>query len=172
MGNPDITVKRGEFDAPRSTIEGIQRKASDEKRDLTEDELRSIKDQGDQARKIADEVTMLAEIDTRSAAVAQLGAQVDETATRSVSNTTAVDRDPGHYRSETEGGTRSFFADLMRAKEDDGDARDRLTEHHPRTQLVQRWYRHPASQVAERRVRRDRAPDASGCGRCPSHPAG
>ena len=81
MGNPYITAKRGEFDALRSTIEGIQRKASDEKRDLTEDELRSIKDQGDQARKIADEVTMLAEIDTRSAAVAQLGAQVDETAT-------------------------------------------------------------------------------------------
>lgn len=45
------------------------------------------------------------------------------------SGTTAQDRDPGHYRSEAEGGTNSFFADIVRAREGDTEAATRLLEH-------------------------------------------
>ncbi|GAA2855354.1 hypothetical protein GCM10010472_10810 [Pseudonocardia halophobica] len=129
--NPYLKAKRDQYEALRSTIEGVQTRAASEERDLSEDELRSVKEQGETAKKIADEIQALVEIEQRSAAVAELGSKIDQAAeqTRAVSNTQAVDRDPGHYRSEAEGGTRSFFADLMRAKEDDGDARQRLSEH-------------------------------------------
>ncbi|MGL5912019.1 MAG: phage major capsid protein [Phycicoccus sp.] len=50
---------------------------------------------------------------------------------RTESNTTAVDRDPGHYRSVVEGGQHSFFADMYRssAQLDDGESKQRLQEH-------------------------------------------
>ncbi|MGL5909861.1 MAG: phage major capsid protein [Phycicoccus sp.] len=50
---------------------------------------------------------------------------------RAESNTTAVDRDPGHYRSVVEGGLHSFFADMYRSSQqlDDGESKQRLTEY-------------------------------------------
>jgi HK97 family phage major capsid protein len=128
--NPYIKAKRSQFEALRTTIEGAQTRAADEKRDLTDDELKSVREQGEQARKLADEITDLTEIETRAAAVAGLASSVDEGTERTrAGGATTQDRDPGHYRSEVDGGTRSFFADLMRAKEDDSEARTRLTEH-------------------------------------------
>jgi HK97 family phage major capsid protein len=129
--NPYIKAKREQYDSLRQTIEGLQNRAAEDKRDLTEDELRSVKDQGEQAKKIAEEITSLTEIENRSAQVAALGAKVEQATEVRVSNTSAVDRDPGHYRSEADGGTRSFFGDLIRSKElGDDDAKTRLTEHH------------------------------------------
>lgn len=125
--NKYLTVKRDEYESLRKSIEGFQTRAADETRDLTDTELSTVTEQGEQARRLADEITALVEIEQRNAKVAALAADVD-TATRTAT-TTAVDRDPGHYRSESEGGTRSFFADLMRSREDDGEAKTRLTEH-------------------------------------------
>jgi HK97 family phage major capsid protein len=48
------------------------------------------------------------------------------------SNTTARDRDPGHYRSVKQGGRNSFFHDLVHARpevSDDVEARQRIQEH-------------------------------------------
>lgn len=127
--NPYLKAKRAQYEALRTTIEGFQTRAADENRDLTDDELRSVQEQGEQAKKIADEITSLTEIEQRSAKVAELGARV-ETETRSTGNTSAVDRDPGHYRSEADGGRYSFFSDMVRAKEyGDEDAVRRLAEH-------------------------------------------
>lgn len=132
--NPYLRAKREQYDAIRTSIEGLQTRAADEKRDLTPDELRSVQDQGEQAKKIAEEIESLTEIETRSRKVAELADSVigdeDTEQTRSTSTTTAKDRDPGHYRSSVEGGQHSFFADLRRAKGmGDEVAARRLAEH-------------------------------------------
>lgn len=138
--NPYLKAKREQYDSLRAGIEGLQTRAVSDKRDLTEAELRSVTEQGEQARKLADEISALTEIEARHSAVAKLGAQVDtevaesETQNRDAGNgavrvgsTTTKDRDPGHYR---RGAGRSFFGDLFQARAlQDGDALKRLTEH-------------------------------------------
>lgn len=129
--NPYLKAKREQYEALRTTIEGVQTRAAEEGRDLTEDELRSVKEQGEQARKLADEIQALTEIENRHAAVAGLAVDVakpEETrAAVPVSGTTTRDRDPGHYR---KGAGYSFFGDLFAARSlQDEDARRRLTEH-------------------------------------------
>lgn len=126
--NPYLVRKREQFDSIRTAIEGMQTRAADENRDLTDDELRSVADQGEQAKKIASEIESLSDIETRSASVANLAATLG--ATRETSSTTAKDRDPGHYRSMADGGQHSFFADIVRSsKGRDHDAVQRLSEH-------------------------------------------
>ncbi|QJY51256.1 phage major capsid protein [Pseudonocardia broussonetiae] len=134
--NPYLVAQRAKYEALRTSIEGLQSRAADANRDLTEDELRSVTDQGAEARKLADTIESLTEIETRHAAVAATAAQVEadtthnrETATGAtrVGNAQSRDRDPGHYRRD---GSNGFFADLFAARSlQDGDAIRRLTEH-------------------------------------------
>jgi len=134
--NPYLARKREQYEALRSTIEGLQTRAATENRDLTADELRSVQEQGETAKGLAAEIESLTAIEHRHAAVANLAADVDTATTDTtevrsgavrVGTTTAVDRDPGHYR---KGAGHSFFGDLFAARSlQDGDALRRLTEH-------------------------------------------
>lgn len=138
--NPYLAAKRAEYDALKAGIEGLQSRAATENRSLTDDELTSVRSQGEQARKLADEITALTEIEQRHAAVAQLAHRVDterrdesgtegdeQTRGTRLSGTATRDRDPGHYRRD---GAHSFFSDVYRHRAlDDHDARTRLLEH-------------------------------------------
>ncbi|MEU7817064.1 hypothetical protein [Pseudonocardia sp. NPDC049154] len=135
MSNPYLARRRSEYDALRQSIEGIQNRAAQENRDLTPEELTSVRSQGEQAQTLAAEITDLTEIQNRHAAVASLAAEVaqdapaqaEETRTVRVGTTTTRDRDPGHYRKD---GGRSFFGDLFAARSlQDETAQRRLIEH-------------------------------------------
>lgn len=137
--NPYLARKREQYEALRSSIEGLQTRAAEENRDLTADELRSVQDQGEAAKGLASEIESLTEIQNRHAAVAKLGAEIaagtrdggTETragAERLTGGTQTRDRDPGHYRKD--GSEHSFFSDLFHARslQDEGAMR-RLVEH-------------------------------------------
>ncbi|GAA1549918.1 hypothetical protein GCM10009804_03120 [Kribbella hippodromi] len=136
--NPYLKRKREQYEALRTSIEGIQTRAAEgDGRDLTEDELTLVRSQGDEAKKLFAEIESLTEIETRNAKVAELAATVADdtkTETRSLgtSNTTAKDRDPGHYRSTTDGGQHSFFSDMYRAKTNGDEAAAVRLEQHNR----------------------------------------
>lgn len=139
--NPYLIAQREKFDALRTSIEGLQTRAADEKRDLTEDELRSVTEQAATAKNLAATIESLTDVETRNAKVAALGAKVaadvdharhqdQPSGSTRVGTTTATDRDPGHYRSAKDGGTQSFFGDLFAARSlQDESALRRLTEH-------------------------------------------
>lgn len=134
--NPYLKRKRDEYTALNTAIQGIQTRAAEENRDLTEDELRSVTEQTATAKKVASEIELLTEQENRSASVAEMGANLRSgteqnggTQTRTALGVTAKDRDPGHYRSEAEGGRHSFFGDLWSSKQGDQNAAQRLTEH-------------------------------------------
>jgi hypothetical protein len=146
--NPYLKRLREQYDALKSSTQGLQTRAASENRDLSDTELQSITDQATQMRSLATQIEELSDLETRSAAVAQLGAKIagastedgdDDTENRSagdqggaqrLGNTTAKDRDPGHYRSLKAGGQRSFFGDIYRSRiNDDQTAATRLREH-------------------------------------------
>lgn len=140
MSNPYLLAQTAKFESLKTSIEGLQTRAAEEARDLTEDELVLVRSQGDEAKKLAETITQLSEIETRNAKVAALAAKVTDngtadtgkTETRSLgtSNTTAKDRDPGHYRSAKDNGQYSFFGDMYAARhKDDEAAAKRLAEH-------------------------------------------
>lgn len=127
--NPYLLAQREKFDALRSSIEGLQTRATTEKRDLTEDELRSVTEQAASAKVLAAQIEDLTEIESRNAKVAKLAVDVapEQTQDRSVSTTSTKDRDPGHYRKD---GKQSFFGDLFAARSlQDETAMRRLAEH-------------------------------------------
>lgn len=119
MANAYTDNLRSKYTGIKTTIDGIQARAAEENRDLTADELRSISDQSEVAKKLADELGTLVEIEARDAKVA-------ETATRATSATVAQDRDPGHY---TRSSQYSFFGDLYTSKQGDENAAGRLGQH-------------------------------------------
>lgn len=128
--NPYLQRQRAQFEALRASIEGLQTRAADENRDLTEDELRSVTEQGEQATKLANQIESLTAIETRARAVEGLAASLgdnEQGETRLTGNAQTRDRDPGHY---TRSSANSFFGDLYssRANSDD-DAQRRLVEH-------------------------------------------
>lgn len=129
--NPYLKNLREQYEGLKSGIEGLQNRAAEANRDLTEDELRSVTEQGAKAKAIADQIADLTDIEVRNRKVDEMALAVtpDEKDQTRSSSTTTRDRDPGHYRSESEGGTRSFFADLVRAREGDNESAQRLTEH-------------------------------------------
>lgn len=138
--NPYLAAQRQKYDALRESIEGLQQRAVDEDRDLTEDELRSVNDQAEAAKALAATIQNLTEIEQRNLQVADFGAKLIQAAsdaghqganeqgkTRPVGHAQTKDRDPGHYRSD---GGHSFFGDLFHARTlQDADALKRLTEH-------------------------------------------
>ncbi|MEU8636786.1 phage major capsid protein [Amycolatopsis sp. NPDC048633] len=139
MPNPYLVRLREQHDALRSSIEGMQTRAAEGNRDLTEDELRSVTEQAAQLKTLTDQIESLTEVETRSRRVGELTASLDKDeqgqeqnlgGEQTRSRTTTRDRDPGHYRSATEGGQRSFFADHYRSRVlGNQDATRRLEEH-------------------------------------------
>lgn len=146
--NVYLTTKRAEYDSLSESIRSLQATAAEAKRGLTEDELRSITEMKATGDKMFAEIELLSEQELRSAGVRDMNARVaaaihgsdgsgnqgnpgtNDDQVRKVGGATATDRDPGHYRSVKEGGTRSFFADLYRARErGDEQAARRLAEH-------------------------------------------
>jgi hypothetical protein len=139
--NPYLLRRRARFDELRTKISDLQTAAANAPaeteggtpgRDLTEAELRSITEWGTEATAVATEIETLTADELRSRQVADLNASLGDatddgdTHTRSTGNAQTRDRDPGHYRRD---GDRSFFADIVRAREGDGDAQTRLQEH-------------------------------------------
>jgi hypothetical protein len=129
--NPYLTRKREQAKAIKDTIDGLQTRAAEENRDLTEEELRSIDEQSTTYKAMVAEIESLTDVETRSRKVSELAASLEDGGAeeRTTSNAEAKDRDPGHYRSAEKGGTRSFFGDLYRAKMGDREADRFLVEH-------------------------------------------
>lgn len=134
MPNPYLVRLREQHDALRSSIEGLQTRAAEGNRDLSEDELRSVTDQAAQLKALADQIEQLTEVEVRSRKVGELAASLGtddgDGSEQHRSRVTTRDRDPGHYRSVAEGGEHSFFGDMFRSKANgDREAEQRLGEH-------------------------------------------
>src|SRR5690554_2051469 len=139
MGNPYLLAKQEQYNSMKASVDGLMSRAVEEKRDLTEDELRSIQEQSEQMARISAEIQNLVEIETRNAKVAEMAAQIaaatteagdrdaDQTRTVKVGGAYTRDRDPGHY---TRNSRYSFFGDLYRSRMfRDEVATQRLIEH-------------------------------------------
>lgn len=130
-----------EHDAGRIAV--LDRVATEGRPRLTEAEETQLRTHLDALDHITPELESLVSSESRSRQVAGLLADVDAGAaeddgstgtaeTRAGGRFTTQDRDPGHYRSAAEGGTRSFFHDMVYARPDfmdDAEARTRLQEH-------------------------------------------
>ena len=128
--NPYIARRKAQFEALKASAEAVQARAASEDRDLTEEELRSVKEQVEDAKKIAAEIEMLADAEVRAAKVTEVTSKVAEATENRSAKFHTQDRDPGHYRSEKDGGRYSFFADHFRAAtRGDEEAKRRLEEH-------------------------------------------
>jgi hypothetical protein len=152
-GSAVLTRRRQEFttlhERSRGVIDAAAGANDGAGRDLTEAELAAVTADRERAEALASEIEQLVEDELRAARVAagyaEIGAPAEqqnagtgetegERAERDTSgagtgNATTQDRDPGHYRSAVEGGEHSFFADIVRAREGDGEAATRLAEH-------------------------------------------
>lgn len=145
MPNPYLVRLREQHDALRASIEGLQTRAAEGNRDLSEEELRSVTEQATQLAGLTDQIESLTNVEVRSRRVGELAASLDAGGQgegqggepqnlggdqQNRSRTTTRDRDPGHYRSVADGGAHSFFGDHFRAvKSGDQEARRRLDEH-------------------------------------------
>lgn len=143
---------REQYDSLKKSIEGLQSRATEAKRDLTNEELRSIIEQGDKAKTLYTQIEDLSEIELRNAKVNALQSRVsdalanvdaikpdsqpladvggdrpDDGQFRKLGGAQTRDRDPGLY---TRGSQWSFVGDQYRAaKLGDDQAKDRLTKH-------------------------------------------
>lgn len=143
---------REQYDSLRKSIEGLQSRATEAKRDLTNEELRSVIEQGEKAKALYTQIEDLSEIELRNAKVAAMADRVnsaitsgpagqpgsdqpaasDDPATdvvgfRALGGAKTQDRDPGFY---TRSSSHSFLGDQYRAARlnDDG-AKQRLAKH-------------------------------------------
>lgn len=151
-GSAVLTRRREEFrtvhERARGVVESAAAAENGAGRDLSETELAAVTADRERAEALSAEIEQLVEDELRAARVAagyadigapteteNAGGQGDEherderDTSGSGGNTSAQDRDPGHYRSAGEGGEHSFFTDLVRAREGDEDATRRLQEH-------------------------------------------
>jgi HK97 family phage major capsid protein len=123
------------YDAMAKVVESIQTRAAEEDRQLTADELATIKGQGELMRALAAEIEILAAEETRAAQVAQVMSNLrpgtpEPTHPGLPLGAQVKDRDPGHYRAVEEGGRHSFYGDMLRAQVlQDASAQQRLQEH-------------------------------------------
>ena len=140
--NPYLEGLHTRYNALRDSMAEIQTRAATEKRDLTADELKLIEGQAEQATGFATQIQTLSAVETRSAEVATLAANVakavtgtDDTHTRNVAggkvepltgSAQAKDRDPGFY---TRSSKHSFFGDIYKRQTGNDDARERLQKH-------------------------------------------
>lgn len=128
MSNPYLQSLEGRYSAIQASVTDMQSRASAEKRDMSEDELRTVTGQVEAGKKLFAEIALLTEQESRTLSVNEMAAKL---AVGAKSATTAVNRDPGHYRSVKEGGAlHSFFGDMYRSqKQGDQAATRRLAEH-------------------------------------------
>lgn len=150
--NVYLRTQRENYEALRKSIDGLQQRAAEAKRDLTNEELRSIVEQGEKAKALFTQIEDLTEIELRNAKVAAMAATVnsaindgkgdagtggdgdngadgqgDQTRSTKVGGASATDRDPGFY---VRGGQYSFLGDQWRAsKMNDQQAAQRLAGH-------------------------------------------
>lgn len=130
MANPYLENLRSRYSALQTSVSELQTRASAEKRDLSDDELRTVKSQIEAGQKAFAEIELLTEQENRTASVnemaAKLAVRTEEVRSISIS---ATPRDPGHYRKASDGGQNSFFADMYRSqKMGDGASARRLQE--------------------------------------------
>lgn len=140
--------RREQYAAIRSEVTGVRDRAVSENRDLTPEELETVRVRSAELAPLADEIESLAAEETRARAVAEVQATLDAGAgteppaeqTRAATGEAGAerltgtaqtrDRDPGHYRAVRDGGRHSWFADQFRARtQGDEAANQRLTEH-------------------------------------------
>jgi HK97 family phage major capsid protein len=149
MPNPYLEKLRRDYDTLRTSIEGLQQTAITEERDLSTEEMTSVRGQSEQMQTLHTQITQLTEIEVTNRAVQEQAARIAGDATAAAvtgrtdaqlttmhrpaqggqpltSSTRAVDRDPGHY---TRAASNSFFGDLHRSRSGDDDAARRLAEH-------------------------------------------
>ncbi|MBB4689822.1 phage major capsid protein [Amycolatopsis jiangsuensis] len=146
MPNPYLVRLREQHDQLHASIEGVQTRAAEGNRELSEEELRSVTEQATQMDTLTQQIEQLVTIETRSRRAGELAASLGEDPgtegnggepqnlggepQQNRSRATTRDRDPGHYRSAHDGGHRSFFADHYRARmQGDREAQQRLDEH-------------------------------------------
>ncbi len=129
--NPYLKALREKFAAMEKSVTDIQNRCVDEKREMTDDEKTLVRGQAEQLDKLAEEIRILTEQENRAADVAEAAAKLDErTEAQRTASIRAQERDPGHYRSEAEGGQHSFFRDLYRSRKmGDQEATLRLEQH-------------------------------------------
>jgi HK97 family phage major capsid protein len=127
--NEYLKKLRERYAAMQKSVNDVQVRCAAESRDMTDAESALVRGQIEAMNPLADEIKLLTDQANREADVADMAAELEQRAAKT-SNTTAEDRDPGHYRSADEGGQHSFFADMVNAREnDDQDAKRRLNEH-------------------------------------------
>jgi HK97 family phage major capsid protein len=156
MPNAYLAKLRQDYDTQKAAIAALQQKALDENRDLTDEEMTSVRGMSESCEKLHTQITQLTDIEVRDRKVQEEAARIISDADRAavdgradpvltrvgghgqhpqvnpaggtplVGNARAVDRDPGHY---TRSAPNSFFGDLHRARHGDDDAARRLVEH-------------------------------------------
>ena len=151
MPNSYLAKLRQDYDTLKTSIEALQSTAVTETRDLSEEEMTSVRGMSEKMSGLHTQISQLTEIEVRDRKVQELAAQVmgDATAAAVAGRTDAEltsvgsvqergaaqrrtglaftqDRDPGHY---TRSAPNSFFGDLHRARSGDDDAGRRLAEH-------------------------------------------
>lgn len=148
---------REQYAALQASITGLQQRAAEAKRDLTNDELRSVTEQGEKSEILFTQIKDLSEIEVRNAQVTAMAGRVtqaladgrpavqadgtsdtdddsatagtgdDQTRSTRLGGAKTQDRDPGFY---TRSSKYSFVADQYRSvKLNDAAATDRLTKH-------------------------------------------
>jgi len=134
--NPYLKRQREKFDALKTSVEGLQTRAAGENRDLSEDELKTMRAQKAEADKLADEIKDLAGLETRAAEVAAADAALERTSKRTTDGKRGggakpagkddVDAEEVYTRSAAYG----FFSDHFRATRlGDTEAAARLADH-------------------------------------------
>jgi HK97 family phage major capsid protein len=148
--NAYLKSLRAQYEAHEKSIAGLEARAVEAKRDLTNEEMRSIVEMGEKNKSLYTQIEDLSEIELRNAKVSAMAARVNDAiagaklddahdggqddggqddGTRSVKlgGATTQDRDPGFY---TRGSRNSFIGDQYRAaKRGDHAAAERLTKH-------------------------------------------
>jgi HK97 family phage major capsid protein len=146
--NPYLQSLHEKYTQLQTAMSAIKEKAVGENRDLTDDELTSVRGMAEQGAPLLRQIEDLTEVELRDRKVQELAAQVQGDAaveavrSRADVQLTSVgsvqqrgtglalartqDRDPGHY---TRGSANSFFGDLHRSRHGDDDAARRLGEH-------------------------------------------
>lgn len=147
--NAYLKSLRAQYEAHEKSIAGLEARAVEAKRDLTNEEMRSIVEMGEKNKSLYTQIEDLSEIELRNAKVSAMAARVndaiagakaqepddgqpdggpdDGTQFRKLGGAKTQDRDPGFYTSTSK---NSFVVDQYRAaKLGDTAAKDRLTQH-------------------------------------------
>lgn len=151
--NVYLRTQRDQYAGLKKSIEGLQLRAAEAKRDLTAEELRSVVEMGEKAKLLYSQIEDLTDIELRNAKVDAMAGQLnaalaaggadggteqtggdggqDDTGGsdqfRTLGGARTQDRDPGLYIS---GGQHSFFADQFRSVQmGDRASAERLTKH-------------------------------------------